>query len=75
MYDKISLSCKKCSFVDIDDKDSTDDEVNVPVLLSISDRSIPLENNKQAPYPRTRFLTQKLRTNGRFQPKLRNNSD
>ena len=22
-----------------------------PVLLSISDRSIPLENNRQAPYP------------------------
>ena len=59
----------------MDDKDSTDEEVNVPVLLSISDRSIPLENNKQAPYPRTKFLTQKLRTNGCFQPKLRNNSD
>ena len=51
IYDKISLSCKKCSFVDIDDKDSTDDEVNAPVLLSISDRSIPLENYRQAPYP------------------------
>ena len=51
IYDKMSLSCKKRSFVDIDDKDSTDDEVNAPVLLSISDRSIPLESNKQAPYP------------------------
>ena len=72
---KFPFPVKKCSFVDIDDQDSTDEEVNVPVLLSISDRSIPLENNKQAPYPRTKFLTQKLRTNGCFQPKLRNNSD
>ena len=28
---KFPFPVKKCSFVDIDDKDSTDEEVNVPV--------------------------------------------